>query len=471
MDQTPDAPADTLVTQAVAEPSLAPATQEGLLARLKGDREAVLQAVLDLFMGKGDGALHAIELVDGAQWAQQFGAVRDALLGGADTVRQTTRSLAFAEAKVSGFQTELGQLSRAVLDTAQRLQAAATRTEAAETDLRDLQGKTDATAQGVNRSQSALNAVQEEVHDVSHFVSSTQGKLSTFVESVQTVEQLTAGIQEVANQTNLLALNAAIEAARAGEAGRGFAVVADEVRNLARKTASITRKIDDLTLAIRDSSADLGHDMDTAVQRIERVGNLVGSVQNAMGDVQSTMTATVHMAERQRQTMHQLAGDAQAQRASGQTASDTLAHLAEQFATMFETVGQAREQLKAGAARVGAVQSPGVALRISLAMHYAWIGDLLAAAQTGRQVDMDLSNYRACYFGQWYYGPAQGYFGSDAGFANTESIHKSVHFTGQDLVDALRKGDSSLIHELAARLEVLSDEMTERLDALMNLLA
>ncbi len=448
-----------------------PATgaQESLLARLKADRETVLEAVFDLFDGKGDARLRAVGLIDGQVWSGRFVAARAALMAGADAVRLTTRSLAFAEGRVAGFQNELADLSRAVLDTAQRLQGAASRTSAAEVELQDLRGKTDATAEGVGRSQSALDAVQSEVRDVSHFVGSTQGKLSSFVESVQTVEQLTAGIQEVANQTNLLALNAAIEAARAGEAGRGFAVVADEVRNLARKTASITRRIDDLTLAIRDSSADLGRDMDLAVQRIERVGNLVGTVQAAMGDVKTTMQATVQTAQRQTQTMQQLAADAQAQRNSGQAASDAMHRLSDQFDTMFDTVSEARAQLKSGAAQLGAFACPGVTLRVSLAMHYAWIGDVLAAAQAGRSIDLDLSNYRACYFGKWYYGAAQNYFGSDAGFVQTESVHKQVHVTGQALVEALRAGNNERIRQLSTELEALSSTITDRLEALMAL--
>jgi methyl-accepting chemotaxis protein len=463
---------DELTEQATVAAELpaaaAAGAQESLLARLKADREAVLDAVFDLFDGRGDARLLATGLVDGAAWSARFSAVRDALLAGADSVRRTTRSLAFAEGKVAGFQGELGDLSRAVLDTAQRLQAAASRTSAAEVELQDLRGKTDATAEGVSRSQSALDAVQEEVHDVSQFVGSTQGKLASFVESVQTVEQLTAGIQEVANQTNLLALNAAIEAARAGEAGRGFAVVADEVRNLARKTASITRRIDDLTLAIRDSSADLGHDMETAVARIERVGNLVGSVQTSMRDVKTTMHATVQMAQRQTQTMQQLAADAQAQRSSGQAASDALQQLSSQFEAMFATVGQARAELKEGASRIGAFTCPGIALRISLAMHYAWIGDLLAAAQNGRAIDLDVSNYRSCFFGKWYYGPAQSYFGSDAGFTGAEAVHKNVHVTGQALVEALRAGDVARIKQLSSELEGLSDTITERVESLIQ---
>ena len=349
------------------------------------------------------------------------------------------------------------------------MQLAAKRTQGAEVQLQNLLDKTQATSHSMAHSQKELDAVQGEVHDVSKFVSSTRGKLSTFVESVRTVEQLTAGIQDVANQTNLLALNAAIEAARAGEAGRGFAVVADEVRNLARKTAALTRKIDDLTLSIRDGSTELGRDMGHAVRRIEGVGQLVGNVQTATGDVRRTMDSVLQVASQQHGHMTGLVADAQAQQERGEQASHALQTLAKRFEHVLQPVVQAKNQLRQGASQIGAYASPDVTLRLSLAMHYAWIGDLLAAAQTGKSVDMDLSNDRACYFGKWYFGPAQVYFGSNAGFISTEGVHKKVHTTGQALVEALRAGDLPRTRQLAGELEALSGSITERIEALMAL--
>jgi len=92
-------------------------------------------------------------------------------------------------------------------------------------------------------------------------------------------------ISDIADQTNLLALNAAIEAARAGEAGRGFAVVADEVRKLAEKTMTATKEVGDAISGIQQGTASSINSVERAVQRIDEATTLAGQSGQSLREI------------------------------------------------------------------------------------------------------------------------------------------------------------------------------------------
>jgi methyl-accepting chemotaxis protein len=109
-------------------------------------------------------------------------------------------------------------------------------------------------------------------------------------EHAKSISQVMTVISDIADQTNLLALNAAIEAARAGEAGRGFAVVADEVRKLAEKTMSSTGDVSHAVTAIRQSMSKSMSQMDMTVTNIEQTTRLATESGTALREI-------VHMAD------------------------------------------------------------------------------------------------------------------------------------------------------------------------------
>ena len=189
----------------------------------------------------------------------------------------STRGLHQQNNEIEQAATAVNQMTAAVEEVARN--AVSTSEASRETDHTARQGR------------NQVGQTVESIGLLTQDISTTSEEIRRLADNVRNIGQVVTVIRAIAEQTNLLALNAAIEAARAGEQGRGFAVVADEVRALAHRTQQSTGEVEQMIELIQKETEQAVQAMDTSMQRAGSTLDLAQSAGQALEEITQSISA------------------------------------------------------------------------------------------------------------------------------------------------------------------------------------
>ena len=264
----------------------------GLEETLADQQESILK-LLDEMSALADGDL----TVEAEVTDQITGAIADSVNFAIIEMRELVTQINRASIQVAN-ESELAvsnaqAVSKSNMTQAEQISSTAALMQEVTASMREMSNQanssSDMATESIKAAEQGAQAVRDTIsgmEDMREQIQDTSKRIKRLGESSQRIGDIVALIDDIAEQTNILSLNAAIQASMAGEAGRGFAVVSDEVQSLAERSTEATKKIAELVTTIQNDTNDAVLSMEKATQQVVSGTKVADSAGNALAEIE-----------------------------------------------------------------------------------------------------------------------------------------------------------------------------------------